>query len=98
MQLHGLSGYIFANYMAKYFDDMWLHFQGRTPLLAQRAELHYIVGNSTFYGTLLSTEKIYAAMLERVDFESIECWSMRKRNSKKNLIEFDVGLSDRDNY
>jgi len=84
------SGRILANYVAKYFDDMWLHFQGLTPLLAPKAELHYVVGNSTFYGILLPTEKIYAAMLERLGFKSIACRPIRKRNSKKELVEFDV--------
>jgi hypothetical protein len=84
------NGHILANYVAKYFDDMWLHFQGLTPLLAPKAELHYIVGNSTFYGVLLPTEKIYAAMIERLGSASIVCQPIRKRNSKKELIEFDV--------
>lgn len=84
------SGRILANYVAKYFDDMWSHFQGLTGVVAPRAEVHYIVGNSTFYGALLPTEKIYAEMMEAVGFEKIECRPIRKRNSKKELIEFDV--------
>lgn len=84
------NGAILANYVAKYFDDMWAHFQSLTPVLARGAELHYIVGNSTFYGALLSVELIYAEMLKRLGFEAIECRPIRKRNSKKELIEFDV--------
>lgn len=84
------SGRILSNYVAKYFDDMWSHFQNLTPVLAPNAELHYIVGNSTFYGVLLSVEKLYAAMLSRLGFVGIECRPIRKRNSKKELIEFDV--------
>jgi hypothetical protein len=84
------SGRILASYVAKYFDDMWAHFQNLTPLLASGAELHYIVGNSTFYGILLSVERLYAAMLEQLGFEGVECRPIRKRNSKKELIEFDV--------
>lgn len=84
------NGRILANYIAKYFDDMWCHFRGVTDVLSPRAEVHYIVGNSTFYGVLLPVEKLYAAMLERVGFHSIECRAIRKRNSKKELIEFDV--------
>jgi hypothetical protein len=84
------NGRLLANYVAKYFDDMWAHFRGLTPILADGAELHYIVGNSTFYGTLLLVEQIYAAMLKRLNFTDVECRAIRKRNSKKELVEFDV--------
>ena len=84
------NGRILANYIAKYFDDMWFHFRGLTGVLSANAEVHYIVGNTTFYGTLHPVEQIYAVMLERVGFHSIECRAIRKRNSKKELIEFDV--------
>jgi hypothetical protein len=84
------NGRILANYVAKYFDDMWLHFQDLVPSLAPNAKLHYIVGNSTFYGTLLSVELIYAEMLRTLGFSRIQCRAIRKRNSKKELIEFDV--------
>jgi hypothetical protein len=81
---------VLANYVAKYFDDMWSHFLRLTPVLDRGAELHYIVGNSTFYGTLISTELLYAEMLEALGFSEIECRAIRKRNSKKELVEFDV--------
>jgi len=84
------NGVVLANYVAKYFDDMWAHFQGLTPILAPGAEVHYIVGNSTFYGTLVSTEQLYAEMLSELGFGSVKCHPIRKRNSKKELIEFDV--------
>jgi hypothetical protein len=84
------NGLLLANYVAKYFDDMWTHFRGLPPLLATGAEVHYIVGNSTFYGVLLPVERIYAAMLHALGFADIECNPLRKRNSKKELIEFDV--------
>jgi hypothetical protein len=84
------SGRVLANYVAKYFDDMWMHFQGIRAVLAPGAEIHYIVGNSTFYGVLLPVEQLYAEMLARLGFEAIECRPIRKRNSKKELIEFDV--------
>ncbi len=84
------NGPLLANYVAKYFDDMWSHFQGLTPLLAPGAELHYIVGNSTFYGSLVSTELLYSEMLNALGFGKVECRAIRKRNSKKELIEFDV--------
>lgn len=84
------NGAVLANYVAKYFDDMWDHFQCLTPALVRGAELHYIVGNSTFYGSLVSTELLYAEMLRELGFKKVECRAIRKRNSKKELVEFDV--------
>lgn len=84
------NGAVLAKYVAKYFDDMWLHFQSITSLLTLGAELHYIVGNSTFYNTLVPTEKLYKEMLLSLGFQNVECHEIRKRNSKKELIEFDV--------
>ena len=84
------NGRLLANYVTKYFDDMATHFRGLTPVLAPRAEVHYIVGNSIFYGVLLPVEQIYVAMLINVGFSDVECRPLRKRNSKKELIEFDV--------
>ncbi len=84
------NGKLLANYVAKYFADMWAHFDSLRSVLNKGAEVHYIVGNSTFYGVLLPVERLYAAMLERLGFENIECRVIRKRNSKKELFEFDV--------
>lgn len=87
------NGPLLANYIAKYFDDMWEHFKNLVPTLRPGAELHYIVGNSTFYGVLLPAERAYATMLKRLGFVDIECRAIRKRNSKKELVEFDVVAS-----
>lgn len=84
------SGALLSNYVAKYFDDMWAHFRGLMPVLSSGAEVHYIVGNSTFYNVLLPVEEFYAAMLADLGFVDVECRPIRKRNSKKELIEFDV--------
>ncbi len=84
------NGPLLSRYVAKYFDDMWAHFQGLLPKLVSGAELHYIVGNSTFYGTLVSAEELYAEMLQELGFAKVRCNAIRKRNSKKELVEFDV--------
>lgn len=91
------NGVVLANYVAKYFDDMWAHFQGLVPTLAAGAKLHYIVGNSTFYGILVSTEILYAEMLTALGFAAVDCRPIRKRNSKKELIEFNVTARWNDN-
>ncbi|WP_419860437.1 DNA methyltransferase [Candidatus Palauibacter sp.] len=84
------NGKILANYVAKYFEDLWEHFNSLITVLADGSELHYIVGNSTFYGVLLPVEQIYATMLEQLGFEDVRPNVIRKRNSKKELFEFDV--------
>lgn len=84
------SAEILANYIAKYVDDMWAHFAALVPLLNDGSAVHYIVGNSTFYGVLLPVEKLFAAMLRRLGFECVGERAIRKRNSKKELFEFDV--------
>lgn len=84
------NGVVLSKYVAKYFDDMWAHFRSLTPVLESHSEIHYIVGNSTFYGSLVSTELLYAEMLKELGFTNVECKPIRKRNSKKELIEFDV--------
>lgn len=84
------NGPLLANYVAKYFDDMWVHFQSLSLVLAPGAKIHYIVGNSTFYGILVPTELLFKEMLIALGFDSVECRPIRKRNSKRELIEFDV--------
>ena len=84
------NGELLANYIAKYAEDMWHHFAGLSTIMAKGGKIHYIVGNSTFYGTLLSTERLYADMLAELGFTNIDMTAIRKRNSKKELVEFDV--------
>lgn len=87
------NGQLMANYVAKYAEDMWHHFDGLATILNRGARLHYIVGNSTFYGTMMPTEQLYADQLAQLGFEQIEAKPIRKRNSKKELIEFDVSAT-----
>ena len=76
---------LLANYVVKYFDDVWAHFCRLASVLASGAEIHYIVGNSTFHGVILPVEQIYAAMLRALSFVDVECKPLRKRNSKKGI-------------
>ena len=84
------NGKLLSTYVLKYFDDMWRHFRSLAEVLTNGAHIHYIVGNSTFYGVLVPTQRIYAEMLAELGFNGVECVPLRKRNSKKELIEFDV--------
>ena len=89
------NGALLAAYVRKYFDDMWRHFQSLAGLLNHGARVHYIVGNSSFYGILVPVERIYAEMLAQLGFANIRCRPIRKRNSKKELIEFEVSARRR---
>jgi hypothetical protein len=84
------SGPLLANYVTKYADDVWRHLQSLRAVLSPGAAVHYVVGNSTFYGVLLPVERLYVTMLERLGFTGVACRPIRKRNSKKALVEFDV--------
>lgn len=87
---HEKNGIIMANYVAKYFEDIWLHLNSVNELLTDGAEFHYVVGNSTFYNVVLPVEKIYQDMMLEIGFSTVEIETIRKRNSKKELFEFDV--------
>lgn len=87
------NGRLLSNYVAKYFQDMWMHLGQLRTVLSPSAKVHYIVGNSTFYGVLLSSEKIYADMLSRLGFTEVNVRAVRKRNSKKELVEFDISAT-----
>ena len=84
------NGKLLATYVRKYFDDISHHFCNLKNVLNAGAELHYIIGNSSFYGVLVSTENFYAAILREYGFNEIDVRPIRKRNSKKELLEFIV--------
>ena len=84
------NGLLLARYVEKYFADMWLHLKSVVPLLATGGEVHYIVGNSTFYNVLLPVEQIYRDMLLELGLTDVSVRVLRKRNSKKELFEYEV--------
>jgi hypothetical protein len=84
------SGPLMATYVQRYFEDMAEHLCAAQQLLARGAELHYVVGNSTFYGVPVPTERLLAAELSRLGFEQVAVRTVRKRNSKKELFEYIV--------
>ena len=84
------SGELLSNYVAKYFEDIWTHLQNVRTVIASGGRVHYIVGNSSFYGVLVPTERLYCEMLAQLGFREVKARLIRKRNSKKELFEFDV--------
>ena len=79
-----------ANYVWKYFHDMHLHLQNLRKSLKKGAALSYIVGNSSFYGVQVHTEKLLENSLKNLGFSNIGSEIIRKRNSKKELFEYCV--------
>ncbi|MBL1430496.1 MAG: DNA adenine methylase [Robiginitomaculum sp.] len=79
-----------SRYVHKYCEDIYEHLVSLTTTLKKGARVHYIIGNSTFYGNLVKVEEIYADMMREVGFDDINIRAIRKRNSKKELVEFDV--------
>lgn len=79
--------------MRKYHEDIHDHLQSLTSVLNIGARVHYIVGNSSFYGTLVKFEEVYADMLKALGFSEIDIKAIRKRNSNKALIEYDVSAT-----
>ncbi len=86
----GKNGPILSTYVDKYFADMWLHFQAAFDHVKSGGSASYIIGNSTFYGHVVPAEKWYEALLTEAGFIQTSITTIRKRNSKKELFEFDV--------
>ena len=87
------SGVLLSNYVAKYFEDMWRHIRDVVSVMSIGGTVHYIVGNSTFYNTLVPVERLFAEMLTAAGFSDARITHIRKRNSKKELYEFDVSAT-----
>ncbi len=81
---------LMANYVWKYFHDMHLHLQNLRTSLQTGAVLTYIVGNSSFYGVQVHTEKLLEDSLKSLGFTNVGNRVVRKRNSKKELFEYCV--------
>ena len=87
---HGRNGPLLANYVHKYFEDMFAHFTAMLPLLKSGATVHYIVGNSIFYGHMVHAEDYLAQQMAAVGLRDVRIVPIRKRNSKRGLVEFHV--------
>ncbi|HYL45256.1 MAG TPA: DNA adenine methylase [Ktedonobacteraceae bacterium] len=81
---------LLARYVEKYFEDMWFHLKSMVSLLSSGGRAYYIVGNSTFYNVLLPVERIYRDMMLELGLADVSIKVLRKRNSKKELFEYEV--------
>ncbi len=84
----GPNSELLSIYVDKYFHDIDKHLMSIGSYLNDNAEVHYVVGNSTFYGAPVPTPLLYEEALGNHGFTSIESKVIRKRNSKKELFEY----------
>ena len=87
------NSYLMSQYVYKYFHDMHIHFDNLRKLLKKDAEIYYIVGNSTFYGVHVHSEKLYEESLSILGYKNINNKVVRKRNCKKELYEYCVSAT-----
>jgi hypothetical protein len=78
---------LMANYVKKYFNDMFEHAGQIALFCADRCRLAYVIGNSTFYGNPLPSDEILAAIFGHFGFTLAGINRMRKRQSKSGLYE-----------
>jgi len=92
-ETEGANAALMANYVWKYLHDMHLHVKNLRGSLAKGARLSYIVGNSSFYGAQVRTERLLEDSLKKCGFVNVESAVVRKRNSKKELFEYCVNAT-----
>jgi hypothetical protein len=81
---------LLARYVQKYFEDMEQHCRTLFPLVETGGCITYIIGNSKFYDVVLPTEKLFGALFAACGFIQICIEPLRKRSSKKELVEYAV--------
>ncbi len=97
LESKGKNARLMATYVKKYFYDMHLHLCNLRGCLKRGAILSYIVGNSSFYDVQIHTEKLFEESLTLLGFTNIGSRVVRKRNSKKELYEYCVYATWKEN-
>jgi hypothetical protein len=87
------NGPILANYVEKYFYDMFKHIKSAFSSIKSGGHATYIIGNSTFYKHVVPAQEWYATMMREVGFSDVTITTIRKRNSNQALYEYDVSGS-----
>ncbi len=89
----GKNSNLLSIYVLKYFHDMHLHLGSIRSILEDGAELHYIVGNSTFFGNMVDTASLLSDSMRILGYSKIHSEIVRKRNCNKALYEYCVSAS-----
>ena len=82
------SAGLMANYVLKYFDDIAIHMKSAYETIKDGGTVHYIVGNSSFYGNMVPSDDIYKTILSTVGFKDEKSVIVRKRNCNNALYEY----------
>ena len=82
------SASLMAKYVLKYFDDIAMHMKSAYVAIQNGGTVHYIAGNSSFYGNIVPTDEIYKSILSVVGFKDVKSIVVRKRNCNKALYEY----------
>lgn len=86
---------LLARYVLRYFQDMQMHFVNLSPLLRTGAQVYYVVGNAKFYEVVVPAEQLLARLMEAAGIIPVRVEPIRKRNSKKELMEFLISAEKR---
>jgi hypothetical protein len=86
----GIHSPLLARYVQKYFEDMEQHCRSLFPLVESGGCITYIIGNSKFYDVVVPTERLFGALFAACGFTQILIEPLRKRSSKKELVEYAV--------
>jgi hypothetical protein len=89
----GKNAHLLAIYVLKYFHDMHLHLSSIKSILANGAELHYIVGNSSFFGNMVDTATLLTDSMHALGYSNINSEIVRKRNCNKALYEYCISAT-----
>lgn len=81
------NGNLMANYVVKYFNDIYEHAGQVAEVCKKQARLAYVIGNSKFYENPLPSDEILAGIFGYFGFELEGIERMRKRQSKTGLYE-----------
>ena len=75
-------------YVQKYFYDVYTHINNLFSILNNKADVYYIVGNSTFFQVDVDSDNLYKKMFKMAGFTNIDSRIIRKRNCNKKLYEY----------
>jgi hypothetical protein len=89
----GKNAALLAVYVLKYFHDMHLHLSSLRCILEDGAQLHYIVGNSTFFGNMVDTADLISKSMQMLSYKEIHSEIIRKRNCNNALYEYCVSAT-----
>ena len=78
---------LLANYVQKYFNDMYVHFTELSKVANDSARCAYVIGNSKIKGVEIPSDVVLAKLLECVGFNMDKIVRIRNRLGKRGLYE-----------